>query len=208
MFENPFPTVFLLKGNKRDWRSQGRCPRTVVVQWHSLLKSFQMQKEKVKGTYMKVIYSTFKHSTSFSRMLSLPRRAQPGPWTKAKQREGMLFKLLHASPDTHHLATILNEYLHSPFTDGELEVQSSNRICWGSGRYGIWIQVSLTPPSHCLTRGSWATTLDGGVRSALPLRRKRWPAKNTSPEHLGGNSIPWASSLKTSWWQIQEWGSQ
>ena len=162
-----------------------------------------MQKEKVKGTYMKVIYSTFQHSTSFSRMLlSLPRRAQPGPWTKAKQREGMLFKLLHAPPDTHHLATILNKYLHSPFTAGELEVQSSNRICWGSGRYGIWIQVALTPPRQVtVSQGAagpphWMVGL--GQRFLL---RGSADQPRTRPQNTWEQTpFPWASSLKTSWW--------
>lgn len=128
--------------------------------------------------------------------------AQPGPWTKAKQREGMLFKLLHAPPDTHHLATILNKYLHSPFTAGELEVQSSNRICWGSGRYGIWIQVALTPPRQVtVSRGAagpphWMVGL--GQRFLL---RGSADQPRTRPQNTWEQTpFPWASSLKTSWW--------
>ena len=59
--------------------------------------------------------------------------------------------------------------------------------------------IDSSKTSHCLTRGSWATTLDGGVRSALPLRRKQEHVPRTlgsklhSPEpllsrHHGGRS--------------------
>lgn len=80
MFENPFPTVFILKGNKLGLEKSRELPKdSCVPATDTVKKSFQMGREKVKRLFIKVICRPFQHSAFFSGMFStLPKRAQPG----------------------------------------------------------------------------------------------------------------------------------
>lgn len=118
------------------------------------------------------------HSTFFSEMFSsLLKRARPGPWAEASQREWMFFKLLLCT--THCIHIILQKllrsgYSHSHFIAEEMEVQRSYRICVGSGGGGIWTEIWLTPetlrllPQLTVSSGSSQTTRwEGKVGSKL-----------------------------------------
>ena len=80
MFENPFPTVFILKGNKLGLEKSRELPRDSCVPAAYTVKKFSDGQGKSERLFIKVICRPFQHSAFFSGMFSsLPKRAQPGP---------------------------------------------------------------------------------------------------------------------------------